>query len=94
MKIFMDGSTEIKVARCPAGLYIMAGLPFLQYPTANKDVAEAFLSSWAIKRQLPCKYCYDIDMYPQTNNFKLCKNCAKGLTNNCGVYEDGKLQIR
>ena len=95
MRIYIDGSNEVGVARCPCDMYIIKGVGFLQYPTSNKDVAQAFADSWAVKRQLPSQETYDVDMSYREPNYSLCKSCSKGVTGNCEVYaqyEEGKSQ--
>lgn len=86
MKTYKDGNIELRVARCAAELYLIKGVDFLTFPTSNKEVAQAFVDSWAAKRQLPYTDDYDIDMMAnQQPDYKLCKGCAKGLTGNCEV---------
>lgn len=95
MKVYNDGNLELRVVRCPADLYLIKGIDFLTYPTSNKDTAQAFVNSWAVKRQLPCHDDYDVDMSYQQPDFKLCKGCAKSLTGYCEVfnqYEKEKAQ--
>lgn len=90
MKIYLNDDIICKVARCPADLYILQGVGFLQYPTANKDIAQAFLESFMAKKQVVCADDYDVDMSGRWQpDYKLCKDCVKRLTRVCEVYKNG-----
>ena len=88
MKIYHDDSIEVCVARCPCDMYIIKGVSFLQFPTSNKEVAQAFADSWAAKRQFSCHDDYDVDMSYKQPDYSLCKGCAKGLTGECEVLRE------
>lgn len=88
MKIYLNDSALYKVARCPADLYILQGVGFLQYPTANKDIAQAFLDSFVTKKQVVCTDDYDVDMSGQLRpDYQVCASCVKKLTHTCEVYK-------
>lgn len=74
MKTYNDGMETLKVVRCPAGLYIVKGLPFMQNATASKVVAQNFLESWATKHKLRAGYDLDADMYDECNE-SVCRMC-------------------
>lgn len=74
MKTYNDGIEVLKVVRCPAGLYIVKGLPFMQNATASKVVAQNFLESWATKHKLRAGYDLDADMYKDCGT-EVCRMC-------------------
>lgn len=74
MKTYNDGMEILKVVRCPAGLYIVKGLPFMQNATASKLVAQNFLESWATKHKLRAGDDLDADMYKDCGA-EVCRMC-------------------
>ena len=82
MKKYLDNNLEVCVVRCPAGLYLIKNLGMLQNAVASKDVAQSFLDSWAVKKELQAMDDLDVDMYNETSE-EACSSCIKLCGGKC-----------